>query len=152
MNLRKLLANGHLLMPPLAESASPQEILEQMVAPLVKDGIVTSAKNFVQDVLNREADMSTQMIGGIAFPHACSSSVQRLGLICCLLPQPGVCFDPDNDELCRILFLIAIPEATPAAHLPLLSDIANFLSVLGNTERLKSAQDCETALALFPEK
>jgi len=152
MNLRKLLANGHLLMLPVTEVTSPRDILEQLAAPLVQDGIITSVDTFVEAVLDREADMSTQMIGGIAFPHACSTSVQRLGLACCLLPQPGISFDPDSDELCRIFFLIAIPDTTPAAHLPLLSDIATFLSAPGNTEQLKAATDCETALALFPEK
>ena len=57
------------------------EILDQLVAPLVPAGLVDSAEQVVSALSAREAVMSTGLGSGIAVPHAISARLADPGRV-----------------------------------------------------------------------
>ena len=74
-------------------------------------------------------------------PHASSTAVKRLGLVVGRMASPGIAFDPDSDEKCLYFFLMSVPATAPAAHLPLFSHIAGFITAPGKLDKLRSIED-----------
>ncbi|MDD4097714.1 MAG: PTS sugar transporter subunit IIA [Lentisphaeria bacterium] len=143
MDLKVLLPREHVLFG-LPLEGSRRELLRTLAAPLAADGIVSDLELFLDAVERREAEMTTQMTGGTVFPHACSPAVQRLALVVGMAPEPGYEFDADASENARAFFLIAIPAAAPAAHLPLLTHLAGFITARGKLEKLLGADSAAT--------
>ena len=118
-----------------------REILEALVGTLEKDHILTDADAFIGDLEKREEEITTQVEAGVAFPHARSSAVRRLALVVGIADEPGLVFNPDVSEPCRIFFLIAVPSLAPTAHLPLLQKLANFAH---NPKQTKKLLNCDS--------
>ncbi|MGI6357006.1 MAG: PTS sugar transporter subunit IIA [Lentisphaerae bacterium] len=138
MDLKVLLPKEHVLFG-LPLNISRRELLRLLSEPLAEEGAIDDIDVFLDAVERREAEMSTQMNGGTVFPHASSATVQRLAITVGVAPEPGFPFDPDADEKGRVFFLIAIPAAAPAAHLPLLTHLAGFITAKGKLEKLLQA-------------
>ena len=103
---------------------SHEEILQQLIAPLVAKKIVTDSDQFLADVIRRENDISTVMENGTAFPHARSNSVARMGLVIGMAKGDGINYS--DKEKTKLFFLLAVPAFAPTAHLPLLQLLALF--------------------------
>ena len=148
MDLQNLLPKSHVIC--LDDTTiSRRTLLGLLTEPLVADGIVTDSEAFLDALDLREADMTTQMKGGIALPHACSTAVKRLGLVIGRMADPGINFDPDSEEKCLYFFLMSVPASAPAAHLPLFSHIAGFITAPGKLEKLRSTEDQEAIWKLI---
>lgn len=137
MDMKMLLPAEHVLMG-LADK-DRMGILTVLVEPLVRADVVRDALAFLDDLLIRESQVSTQVPGGVAFPHARSAHVSRLGLTVGLAPAPGLPFDRDQPELCRVFFLIAVPATSPTAHLPLLNLLSRLVRKDNKKRRLLNA-------------
>jgi len=57
-------------------------------------------------------------------------------------------YDVDEPERCQVVFLIAIPSATPGAHLGLLSHLAKLI-MANETEKMKKATTPEEILEIL---
>jgi nitrogen PTS system EIIA component len=77
-------------------------------------------------VQEREAVLSTGIGFGVAIPHARSSAVRELSLVCGLSPVP-VPYDSIDGEPVRLFFLIVGPEASAGQHIKVLSRIARLV-------------------------
>lgn len=116
---------------------TPRAILELLVAPLVKDQIVTDEAAFLHDLEAREAQITTVMDNGVvAIPHARSHAVRRLGLAVGIAPEPGILFSPEPEVRTRLFFCIAVPSFAPAAHIPLLQSLAKFAREANRVEKI----------------
>lgn len=133
----------------LSPDLSRHEVISTLAEPLLAGEIISDLPEFVEAVMQREREMTTQAAGGIALPHACTIYAKRLGVAIGTVAEPGLQFDEDSPETCRIFFLIAIPVSAPAAHLPLLSHLAGFCSAPGKVEKLKAAPDVNTVYKLL---
>ena len=138
MDARQLLPKEHVLFE--VAGSQPREIFAVLVEPLVREGIVTDRDAFLAALEAREAEVTTQVGGGVAFPHTRSPAVTRLALVVGLTDADGVPFDPGLEERCRVFFLLAVPAAAPTAHLPLLRRLANFTRTPGKIQRLLTAK------------
>ena len=138
MDISKLLQENQILCKVKAP-ASKEQLLEMMAETLVKGNVVTMQQDFLDAVIRRENEMTTQTQGGIALPHACHSSVNKLGLAIATVDGEGIVFADGTDCNCKLLFMIAIPEATPAAHIPLYSFLADFILNSGALDKLMAA-------------
>ena len=148
MDLKELLPLSHILfLNP--DSVQRETISPTLAEPFRAEGMLESLDGYVADVESREADMSTQMRGGIALPHASSASVRRLGLVVGLVGEPGIEFDFDSEENATIFFLMAVPATTPAAHLPLLGALAKFLADGARVAALRNATTPEQVQELL---
>jgi PTS system nitrogen regulatory IIA component len=113
-----------------------------VIAELVRHLTSQSGGNY-QDVLGavqeREAVLSTGIGFGVAIPHARSSAVQELTLVCGVSREP-VPFDSIDGEPVRLFFLIVGPEASAGQHVKVLSRIARLVRRENVRERLSGAQ------------
>ncbi len=114
------------------------DIMKSLVQPLVVNGIVTDEAAFIADLLQREHQVTTAMEGGIAFPHARSHGVKKLGLVIGITADEGITYNPQGSDTVRLFFCIAIPATTPNSHIPLLSMLARFSRDPKRLEKLYS--------------
>ena len=77
-------------------------------------------------VEEREAVLSTGIGFGVAIPHARSSAVRELSVVCGLSTVP-VPYDSIDGEPVRLFFLIVGPESSAGQHVKLLSRIARLV-------------------------
>lgn len=93
------------------------------LAKLLKEqGVINDLDKYVSDVLNREADFSTDLDVGVAIPHAKSSAVLKPAIAVGLLSE-GMVFGDNPDNITKIIFLIAMPESANSEHITLLASI-----------------------------
>jgi mannitol/fructose-specific phosphotransferase system IIA component (Ntr-type) len=114
---------------------------ERVVVPLTardKAGVIAELTHHLVDqsggsfeevlgaVEEREAVLSTGIGFGVAIPHARSSAVRQLSMVCGVSPQP-IPFDSIDAEPVRLFFLIVGPEASAGQHVKVLSRIARLV-------------------------
>jgi PTS system nitrogen regulatory IIA component len=90
-------------------------------------------------VEEREAVLSTGIGFGVAIPHARSSAVSQLTLVCGVSPEP-VPFDSIDGEPVRLFFLIVGPESSAGQHVKVLSRIARLVRHENLRDRLCDAK------------
>jgi mannitol/fructose-specific phosphotransferase system IIA component (Ntr-type) len=130
---------------------------ERVVVPLAardKPGIIAELTHHLVDrsggafqevlgaVEEREAVLSTGIGFGVAIPHARSSAVRELSLVCGLSPEP-VPYDSIDGEPVRLFFLIVGPEASAGQHIKVLSRIARLVRRDNLRQRLCEARTAE---------
>lgn len=93
-------------------------------------------------VQEREAGWSTGVGFGVAIPHARSSAVSRLTLVCGVSPEP-VPYDSIDGEPVRLFFLIVGPEQSGGQHVKVLSRIARLVRREELRERLCRARSAD---------
>lgn len=77
-------------------------------------------------VEEREAVLSTGIGFGVAIPHARSSAVRELSVVCGVSTVP-VPYDSIDGDPVRLFFLIVAPEASAGQHIKVLSRIARLV-------------------------
>jgi PTS system nitrogen regulatory IIA component len=80
----------------------------------------------LEAVEERENVLSTGIGFGVAIPHARSSAVPELSVVCGLSPVP-VPYDSIDGDPVRLFFLIVGPEAAAGEHVKVLSRIARLV-------------------------
>lgn len=123
-NLKAFVTPDRIVMGLTADSQ--RETLVQLIQPLCNADVVSDADQFLEDLMTREAEITTAVEHGIAIPHARSTAAKRLGLVTGIATEKGIRFDPDGDHECRLFFCIAIPVTAPTSHMPLLKLLAKF--------------------------
>ena len=108
----------------IIDSATKQEILEQLIERLASGSEVKSRAELVNGIFQREKLMSTGIGFGIAIPHVRLRSVRTLALAAALV-RNGV---PDYESLdqipVRLIFMIIARDDQHAQHLRLLSQLS----------------------------
>jgi nitrogen PTS system EIIA component len=121
----------------LTELLSPDRVVVPLTA-RDKAGVIAELTHHLVDhsgggfdevlgaVEEREAVLSTGIGFGVAIPHARSSAVRELSMVCGLSPVP-VPYDSIDGEPVRLFFLIVGPESSAGQHVKLLSRIARLV-------------------------
>lgn len=115
---------------PLASSDKPG-VLRELVQ-LLADLSGAPFEPLLNAVLEREAVLSTGIGHGIAIPHAKSSAVDQLWLVCGS-SREGIAFDALDGQPVRLFFLLLGPDSAAGQHVKALSRIARL--VRGDTVR-----------------
>ncbi len=123
----------------------PRDLLRELIGVLAAEELVTDPELFLGDVERREAQVTTVMDNGVAFPHARSHAVRRLGLSLAIVAEPGLRFDPESEVRSRLFFCLAVPSLAPTAHIPLLQALARFARDPKRVEKLLSSRTPGTA-------
>jgi nitrogen PTS system EIIA component len=136
----------------LTELLTPDRVLVPLSA-RDKTGVIAELARHLTDqsggsyhevlgaVEEREAVVSTGIGFGVAIPHARSSAVSQLTLVCGVSPAP-VPFDAIDGEPVRLFFMIVGPESSAGQHVKVLSRIARLVRRENIRERLCQ---CRTA-------
>lgn len=125
------------------------DVIRALAARVVAEGRASDADALYADAWARELKDETGLPGGIAIPHAKSSSVTVPTLAFARL-EPGVDFGaPDGPA--DLVFLIAAPADAAEAHLAVLSKLARSLMTEEFTAGLRAARTPEDVVALVDE-
>lgn len=146
MKIRDLLAPESIELNGVAGGKS--EVLDQMVALMVKSGKIQDAETYRKGVYAREEESTTGIGDGIAIPHCKSSAVSRAGLAAMVL-KDGVDFDALDGEKVHLIFLIAAPDTKDNVHLDVLSKLSVLLMDEAFTEGLKNATSVNEFLSII---
>ena len=150
MDIKRLLQEKQILCKVKADT-DRESLLDMMAETLAQGNVLADKDAYLKAVMKREADMSTQTNGGIALPHACNSSVKKLGISIATIADQGVDFSDDADCKCKLLFMIAIPADTPAAHIPLYAFLADFLTNSGKLDEVLNADSPDEIIAMLTQ-
>ena len=106
------------------QPGSKENVLRQLVAPLVRSQAITDADTFVARLLERESIVSTAVGGGLAFPHmrdpeACP--IDRPALILGVCPA-GTDFEAIDHAPTYVFVLVAVTN--DVVHLKVMAELA----------------------------
>ncbi|MBM7614397.1 PTS sugar transporter subunit IIA [Alkaliphilus hydrothermalis] len=130
------------------QSSSKEDVVMELVKPLVKEGIVTEESHFIKTVMDREAQSTTGIGMGIAIPHGKSSVVTEPSIVFGK-SQKGIDYEALDGEPSYIFFLIAVPENSDDQHLRVLSQLSRSLMSEEIREKLLKATSEEEVLKAF---
>jgi len=139
MNLKKVLTKESIL--PKLKANTKNEIIEELVAFLIKNHPGADRATALDAVMTREAKMSTGMQNGIAIPHGKTDTVDRL-LVAIAIKKEGVDFDAMDGQPCSIFVMTLSPENRAGPHIQFLAEISK---LLGNEEIRKKLITAESA-------
>lgn len=101
---------------------SHEEVVRELSEALYHQNKIDEVDGFVQDVLKREAEISTILENGIAIPHARTAHASELN-VAVGISQEGLDCGAADGKPTQIFFLIATPEKSNDAHIKALSAI-----------------------------
>jgi fructose PTS system EIIBC or EIIC component len=123
------------------EANNKEQVIQQLISNLYKEGYIESEKTFSKAVLQREEVSPTGLEKGLAIPHGKSSTVKKAVFAVARLRTPlndWPSIDPSNKV--QLVFLIAIPEnEAGTTHLKILSELSTNLMREGYLDRLMAA-------------
>ncbi|MEW6487867.1 MAG: PTS sugar transporter subunit IIA [Thermodesulfobacteriota bacterium] len=143
MKLLDFLQKGRIV--PRLVARDKQGVLAELAEVLVSTGVVRSARDAVQVLLDREKLGSTGIGEGIAIPHGKLKELQSVVAVFGRSPE-GVEFDSMDGAPVQLFFLLVAPENSASTHLKALARISRLLKDRGFREELLQAQTQE---ALF---
>jgi len=126
--------------------ATSTEVIRALAARVAGVGRAGSAESLAADAIAREASVGTGVPGGIAIPHARSSSVTEPTLAMTRLARKVPFGAPDGDA--DIVFMIAVPEGADGDHMTVLSTLARALIRDDFTAALRAAATPADIVAL----
>ena len=124
------------------------EVLTELIDLVSTSKNITDKQVLKDDILQREAKMSTGMEHGIAFPHAKSEGVKHL-TIAIGRKKSGIEFDSLDGLPSQIFVLIASPTDEASPHLQVLSAVSGVLSQEENRKKILDAKSADEIAAVF---
>lgn len=132
-----------------AEASTKEEIINIVSDAMEKDGRLSDKKEYISDVLKREAGSSTAVGFLVATPHAKSVGVREPSLAFLKLKNP---IKWDNEEEVQLVFQIGVPSPGQGdRHLEILSSIFRKLVHKDFREELHVVSTAEEVIMLIGE-
>ena len=117
------------------EAGQRRAILEQLIQPLMDSDCIADRDAFLNDLEEREEQVTTVLENGVAFPHARSNAINRLCLTVAV-DNEGLSLNDDSGVKSQVFFCIGVPLRTPTAHMPILQTLATYVNDEKRLERL----------------
>lgn len=130
------------------QAKTKDEVLDELIEILYKDGKITSKEELKAAVIKREEEFSTGIGMGIAIPHGKCSAVKE-PTITFGLSKSGIDYESMDDKPAHLFFLIAVPEASSDIHLKALSEISRKLMHTDVRERLHKIDNFDDFVKIF---
>ena len=108
------------------KSKTKQDVINEMVELLDKNGILNNKYEFKKELLEREELSSTGFGNGIAIPHAKTSAV-KIPRVAVGISKDGFDFDSVDGNKANLIFMIAAGDDDNDLHLKTLSHLAQNL-------------------------
>lgn len=126
-----------------------EDAIRQLAEILQKNGNVSNAAAFCQDVLEREAMTTTGIGNNIAIPHGKSAAVTETTMMFAKTTTPLEWQSLDGSKV-NIIFLMAVaPQAKENAHLKMLANLSGRLMDDDFVAAIKQAQTVEAVLKII---
>lgn len=124
MLLSELLTEDRIRVP--LAGRTKLELLSELVALATHDMPPGTASSVLDSVLEREADLTTGIGGGVAIPHGRTPVVDDMVVAAGVAPG-GVEFDALDGAPVELLFLLVGPESASGAHVKALARISRLV-------------------------
>ena len=132
-------------------ATNKEEALNELAELLLKDGVLSSKENFINDVYLREEEGETGIGGGIAIPHGKSDSVIKTSLAIGRTKE-GIEWETLDDEPVRCIILFAVRQVDrTSVHIKLLAQVAGALADDDVVAALLTKNNPEEIIDLFKE-
>lgn len=125
-----------------------ENAIRELVAPLVKSGVVRNSESFLNEVFEREEKGSTGIGSGLAIPHCRTEEVSEI-LISLGRHAEGIEYDSIDDSKAQIFVLLAIPKDKMQTYIKILSKLTKIINTDGFKEKFLGATNKNTILTLF---
>src|SRR5258705_1665572 len=119
------LLNSRSVAPDLKATAK-REAMVELVELLESGHGLDSQGEILDQVMRREAMMSTGIGNGVAIPHGKARAVDRMIAACGISP-PGIEFDAVDAEPAHLFILLVSPESVGTPHVKVLANISRLL-------------------------
>ena len=127
------------------------KVLEQLIQPLEKKGLMDDRKLYLDLLIKREQLHSTAIAPHVAIPHArtpADCNLKKSALVVGISPE-GVDFGADDKEKTHVFLLICSEDEV--VHLRLLAKISRLLARKSMIKRLMTCTNSEQVIALLAE-
>ena len=121
------------------ESQDKTELFEEMLHLILQTGKVTDRDQVLEDLLKREARMSTGIENGIAIPHCKTSGVTSLAAALGTT-QTGIDYEALDGKPVHLVIMTIATLGNPGAHVAALAAIAKLMHVPGFAWKLIHAR------------
>ena len=148
-NLSKYLKND--LISVSLKGKNKREVIEELVDVAAGAGVIKDRKMALEEVLEREASMSTGFENGVAIPHAKCNASDNIILVVGLKKE-GVDFESLDGKPATMFFLILSPKAQVGPHIQLMAGIGQKINNPGIREQLISAESPEEVISILKQK
>ncbi len=136
---------------PELKGQSKRQVLEELVATIVKNKPRLDRNRLMEVLLERERLGSTGIGDGIAIPHGKMKDLDELMLSFGRSSQ-GVDFEAMDGKPVHLFFLLVAPENCAGIHLRALARIARLLKNSVVRKKLASASDKESILKVIQQE
>lgn len=127
--------------------STPQQVISELAAN-IPHGVLPVGTDVTHLALERERELPTCLGCGVAIPHARVPKLTR-PLVVFGRSQEGVLFNPDSDEIVRLVFLLVTPEEQPEVQVVLLSQLASLAGNSESRDRLERATSVPEVMEIF---
>ncbi|OXS79126.1 PTS fructose transporter subunit IIABC [Domibacillus enclensis] len=125
------------------------EVIDELIEKLHREGALTSKETFKQTILNRENESTTGIGTNIAIPHGKSNAVIKPA-VAFGIQQKGVDWSSFDGTDAKLVFMIAVPEQRAGNdHLKILQMLSRKLMDESFREQLLASKSKEEAYRLL---
>ncbi len=146
MKISKLLTSS--LIKVDMDARTKDEAIRELVKFLTDQHGLDHYDVFIEKVMEREQKMTTCIGSGIAVPHAKSSLVNKMVMVCGL-SRYGVEYDSVDKDKVKLFFLMISPANITGPHIQTLASISRIMSDEDLREGLKNAPDGATFIDIM---
>jgi mannitol/fructose-specific phosphotransferase system IIA component (Ntr-type)/predicted transcriptional regulator len=127
--------------------STPQQVIGELAAH-IPHGLLPVGTDVTHLALERERELPTCLGCGVAIPHARVPGLTR-PLVVFGRSQDGILFNPESDEIVRLVFLLVTPDDQPEVQVLLLSQLASLAGNSENRDRLERASSVPEVMDIF---
>ncbi len=136
------------LMVPRIAAEDRDGAIRELAMKMKEQAFVEDVDKLVEEVLRREAIISTAVDHGIAFPHARGIEGGGLTFVVGISPK-GIKFEAQCKTLTHVIFMMTIPTAANAFYLRLLSGLTETFRETDAMKELLSEEDPKKLWKIF---
>ncbi|KHL96377.1 PTS fructose transporter subunit IIC [Paenibacillus sp. IHB B 3415] len=133
------------------QATTKEAAIDELIASLAASGRINDVKLFKEKILDREAQSSTGIGGGIAMPHAKTKAVNEATVVFAK-SSTGLDFASLDEAPAHLFFMIAAPDGAGNMHLRTLAALSRLLIESEFIEQLMSAKTPAEVTRLFDAK
>ena len=130
-------------------ASSKEDAITQLAKIMEKNEIVSDAKKFRDDVLERESQTTTGIGNNIAIPHGKSSTVNVASLMFAKTTKPLEWNSLDGSKVSIIFLMAARERDTGKEHLKMLATVAGKLMDDDFVKEIKAENDPDKLVNIF---
>jgi len=146
MDLKGLLTADQIIVS--LQGHTKKEIINELLRLLEQNGKVKNRSQALNNVLEREDQLSTGMEKGLAVPHSKTDAVDEL-IVAFGLHKQGIDFESLDGQPTHFIFLVLSPHDTSGPHIQALAQISRRIrsdQVREELMKANSAMDIEKIL------